>query len=272
MDNPDCLNVLSLCSGYAGLERGLEHTGVRVRTIAYVEREAYAVANLVAKMEAGVLDPAPIWTDVTSFDARPFRGLVDVVTAGYPCQPFSIAGKRLGTEDERHLFPHIERIIREVQPRYCFFENVRGHLSMGFREVYGRLRSLGYSVEAGIFSAEEVGAPHKRERLFILAYADGEWELQSGRSLGEERQRVGDCGAEVAHANYGGCHGRTWDEWEERREESKNGSWWESEPGLDRVVDGCPNRVDRLRLMGNGVVPQQAALAWETLRRIVDDK
>jgi hypothetical protein len=99
--------------------------------------------------------------------------LVDIVHGGYPCQPFSIAGRKLGDKDPRHLWPHIARIVREIEPRFCFFENVGGHLRLGFEQVHDDLRSMGYRVAAGLFTAEEVGAPHKRERLFILAYAEG---------------------------------------------------------------------------------------------------
>lgn len=140
----------------------------------YVEREAYAAATLVARMENAALDRAPVWDDVATFDGRPWRGLVDIIHGGYPCQPFSIAGRKLGDKDPRHLWPHVARIVREVEPALCFFENVGGHLRLGFEQVHDDLRSMGYRVKAGLFTAEEIGAPHKRERLFIMAYRDGD--------------------------------------------------------------------------------------------------
>nr|WP_244327606.1 DNA cytosine methyltransferase [Roseibium sp. RKSG952] len=140
------------------------------RTVGHVERETYAAAILVARMEEAALDPAPVWDDVASFDGRPWRGAVDIVTAGYPCQPFSVAGKRRGADDPRHLWPHVSRIIGEIEPPFVFLENVAHHLRLGFPEVAGGLVGMGYRVAAGLFTAAEVGAPHKRERLFILAH------------------------------------------------------------------------------------------------------
>lgn len=164
---------MSLCSGAGGLDLGLRLAIEELRTICYVEREAYAASLIVARMEDAALDCAPVWDDISTFDGRPWRGLVDIVHGGYPCQPFSIAGRKLGDKDPRHLWPHVARIVREVEPRLCFFENVGGHLRLGFEQVHDDLRSMGYRVAAGLFTAEEVGASHKRERLFILAYAEG---------------------------------------------------------------------------------------------------
>lgn len=170
VDNPfDNPSILSLCPGVRGLERGLIRAIGPVRAIAYVEIEAFIIENLVCEMEQGLLDSAPIWSNVKTFDAKPFAGKVSGILAGYPCQPFSHAGARTGTDDPRHLYPFISGIIQAAGPIWCFFENVAGHLTLGFPEVSADLRSMGYSVEAGIYSAEEVGAPHERDRLFILA-------------------------------------------------------------------------------------------------------
>ena len=111
---------ISLCSGYGGIDLGLRRVLPDVRTVAYVEIEAFACANLVEKMEQGSLDAAPIWTNLKSFDAKPFQGKVDILSGGFPCQPFSHAGQRKGTEDPRHLFPDIERIILECNPNIVF--------------------------------------------------------------------------------------------------------------------------------------------------------
>ncbi len=121
-------------------------------------------------MEEKRLDAAPIWTNLKTFDGKPWRGVVDCITGGYPCQPFSVAGKKLGNKDPRHLWPDIKRLIQEIQPPICFFENVSNHLRVGFEEVANDLRQLGYKIKAGLFTAQEVGSPHQRERLFILAY------------------------------------------------------------------------------------------------------
>jgi len=169
VDNPQHLTVLSLCSGYGGLELGLSRALENPLRVIAVEVEAYALANLVAKAEEGKLAIEALYPDLKTFPAERFSGCFDIITAGYPCQPFSVAGKQLGEKDPRHLWPHIARIIKAVRPVYGFFENVPGHLTLGFPEVYCSLRDMGYSVEAGLFTASEVGAPHKRQRLFILA-------------------------------------------------------------------------------------------------------
>lgn len=183
----------------------------RLRTVAYVEREAYAAAALVARMADSTLDQAPVWDDVTSIGDPEFVECVEgfrplLVTAGYPCQPFSLAGKRLGANDPRHLWPFIDDFIGRVKPECVFLENVPGHLGLGFGRVRGDLESRGYRVAAGLFSALEAGASHKRERLFILALADADCDrrLECPRSELETR-RPGIVGSPVADAqnSYG---------------------------------------------------------------------
>jgi DNA (cytosine-5)-methyltransferase 1 len=161
--------ILSICTGIRGLERGVERAGANIRVVAYVEIEAFICFNLVAAMESGLLAPAPIWTDLKTFPFEQFRGKIHGIIGGYPCQPFSVAGDRNGESDPRHLWPFIKCGIEAVKPIWCFFENVPGHLSLGYQAVREDLQQLGYRVEEGIFSAEEVGAPHQRKRLFILA-------------------------------------------------------------------------------------------------------
>jgi len=166
----DAPTLLSFCTGYGGLERGIERVIGAVRVLAHVEIEAYAIANLVDKMETGQLVPAPVWTNVKTFPVELFRDRVDILTAGYPCQPFSAAGARQGSEDPRHLWPSIRRAIKSIRPAMCFFENVEGHISLGLSTVLSDLEEDGYRTTWGIFSAAEVGAPHQRKRVFILAY------------------------------------------------------------------------------------------------------
>ena len=187
---------LSFCTGYGGLDSGIEAVVGPVRNLAYVEIEAYAIANLVDKMEAGRMVSAPVWTNVKTFPAHLFRNCVDILSAGYPCQPFSAAGKRDGEEDPRHLWPHIGRTIDVIRPAVCFFENVEGHISLGLRTVLADLFGLGYRVETsrgeptwGIFSASEVGAPHQRKRVYIMAYRDDSRlvELWGGKPAQQEQ-------------------------------------------------------------------------------------
>ena len=142
-------------------------------------------------MQDKTLDEALIWTDLKTFDGRAWRGKVDCITGGYPCQPFSVAGKKLAEKDPRHLWPEIKRLITEIEPPICFFENVGGHLRLGFEQVANDLSELGYKVKAGLFTAQEVGAPHKRERLFILAYRDSiRSSIQSNRNIGELEKEI----------------------------------------------------------------------------------
>ena len=309
--------VIAFCAGYCGIERGLDLAGVKHRVLAYVEIEAFAIANLVSKMESGELVPAPIFTDLKTFPAHLFRDCVDIITGGYPCQPFSAAGKRLGTEDPRHLWPFIRRHIESIRPVRCFFENVEGHISLGLREVIGDLEGAGYQATWGIFSAAEVGAPHQRKRVYIMAnsISAGVWDndrppANEGRSaaqFGRADVRQGDreersvrpesagsssaavLGSEVlADTISEGLqrHARDGNDIEEsgryRAQATRSTSAssvssgelnkWPPEPRLGRVVDGCPDRVDRIRLLGNGVVPQTAAKAWITLNERIKNE
>lgn len=168
------LNYISLCPGGGGLDFGLELAIPHARPVCLVEREAFAVARLVAAMEEKSMAPAPVWSDVRTFDGRPWRGIVDGVIGGIPCQPHSVAGKRRGKDDDRDLWGDARRIIIQSGAWWCLIENVRGILTSGGAErVWNDLHRLGFDVEAGLFSAEEIGAPHRRERLFILAVANG---------------------------------------------------------------------------------------------------
>jgi DNA (cytosine-5)-methyltransferase 1 len=161
--------AISFCPGIRGIERGVERVIGPVRTLCFVEIEAIIIQNLVDEMEACCLDAAPIWSDCKTFPAHLFRGRIDWIFGGYPCTPFSLAGLRKGEDDPRHLWPFIRSHVKAIEPMGCFFENVDDHLTLGFDTVYKDLRALGYTVEAGVFTAEEVGAPHERQRLFILA-------------------------------------------------------------------------------------------------------
>lgn len=210
MDNPfKSPAILSLCPGVLGLERGIERAIGRINVVAYVEIEAFIITNLVTAMEQGVLAPAPIWSDVKTLDPQMFRGKLQGIIGGYPCQPFSNAGNRLGTDDPRHLAPYILRIIAATRPVWCFFENVEGHLSLGYDIIYQSLRALGYKVESGVYSAEEVGATHQRKRLFIFAIrADvleharngHEWDVRGGfREEPPQQRSVTYSGSEMEH-------------------------------------------------------------------------
>jgi len=290
--------VLSLCTGYGGIERGLELAGLEHRVLAHVEIEAFAIANLVAKMENGQLPPAPIWSNLKTLPVECFRDRVDLITGGYPCQPFSAAGQRKGTDDPRHLWPYIRRHVETIRPVQCFFENVEGHISLGLREVIADLEGLGYRTAWGIFSAREVGAPHQRKRVYILAdtrnlsnpwnngtsirYVKSKTQGQTTPAVNAVSpcSTLSDTSSErlEGQTRHGkDCSQSRWIGEKEKRPVSKgsvrNGepNLWPPEPVLGRVVDGCADRVDRIRLLGNAVVPQTAAKAWLTLQQKIED-
>jgi DNA (cytosine-5)-methyltransferase 1 len=256
-------NHLSLCAGIGGIDLGLRRVVRGLRTVAMVEREGFCVSHLASKMEAGELDPCPIYPDLLRFPWEKYRGLVDIVSGGFPCQPFSQAGSRKATEDSRHLWPHIKAGVSVLRPSFCFFENVDGIASAkspGYHSVLHHvlsdLEEMGFRATAGQFSAEEVGAPHLRKRWFILAHSDS-----------ERLERVRECHAAEGWeepTGYGGSCGQVWPS--RPGEQQKK---WEpprtTQPGLGGHVDGVSNRVDRLRALGNVVVPQVAATAFSTL-------
>ncbi|OCJ65011.1 hypothetical protein A6U97_11970 [Agrobacterium tumefaciens] len=283
---------VSLCAGVGGLELGLHIAEPEYRTVCYVEREAFPAATLVARMEDQALDKAPIWDDVTTFDGTPWRGKVHILTAGYPCQPFSFSGRRKGEDDPRHLWPHVRRITEELDPEWCFFENVEGHMSLGAETVFGDLRSMGFTVKAGLFSAAEIGASHQRRRLFIVAHADKIDLLHEDRDGAGEQllQNAGRCGRSwITVRDRQGCEALDPDmALDESLRCNADAAFqlpifppapseferWS--PILDRRPDlqpelfgldhGMADRMDRSDAAGNGVVSLAAAYAWRTLR------
>ncbi len=321
--------ILSLCTGIGGLDLGL-HAGLRAvgrepRTVCMVEREAFAVAILGKAIAEGRMDDAPIWLgDLRELPSHELPR-VDWITGGYPCQPFSQAGKRLGEDDPRHLWPVILELIRTLRPRGVFFENVAGHMSLGLDRVLQDLAGCGFRSAFGLFTAEEVGAPHRRERVFILGLADGIREglegyagnVERSRWEGEQENRptppcrlcrggwtrvlfasdcTGDredgdleCPCEIDYAECycpgptedgvqyrtidGVLYGRRIDEWPARPGERQRGNepWRTLESGLGGNADGVSDRVDRLRALGNAVVPQQAELAFIRLWNLLQE-
>jgi len=197
--------ILSLCSGVGGLELGLRAALPESRVVGYVEREAFAASVLLARMEEKAMEPAPIWCgDLTDCDFTPFIGQVDCITAGFPCQPWSVAGKRKGTDDERWLWDHIVDTIRTVRPRYVFLENVPGLVTGGgLPAVLRSLAEIGFDAEWMCLRASAVGASHRRERVFILAHAQ---RYAGGASLAgrEEEGRVATRGSGCSVADAQG--------------------------------------------------------------------
>jgi DNA (cytosine-5)-methyltransferase 1 len=231
------------------------------RTVCAVEFEQYAVDVLVARQNDGLLPPFPIWDDVRTFDGRPWRGRVDVVSGGFPCQDISHAGKGAGIDGERSgLWGDMARIIGEVRPRFVFVENAPALTSLGLGRVLGDLAELWLDAEWDVFGAEDLGGPHKRDRIWIVGcdpnVADPA-ELFGNGSEGNPGQRVGSRAVSQSrddHRPSGVARPYIVRE-------------WLREPDVGRVADGVAAGVDRLHAIGNGQVPRVAAAAFELLRR-----
>lgn len=167
------LNELALFAGAGGGLLGSKLLGWQ--TVCYVEWDKYAIEVLKARIRDGYLDDAPIWDDAKNFDGHPWAGCVDIITAGFPCQPWSGAGKRLGELDKRNLWPDTLRIVREVRPEWILLENVARLLSNAYiRRIFADLAEVGYDARWDCISAAAIGAPHRRDRLWIVAHANSQ--------------------------------------------------------------------------------------------------
>jgi DNA (cytosine-5)-methyltransferase 1 len=332
------LTVGSLFSGIGGIDLGLERAGHRI--VWHSEIDKYAT-RVLAKHWPHV----PNLGDITRIQWNPKEHYVDIIAGGYPCQPFSTAGKRKGKKDQRHLWPYFLNAIRALRPRYALMENVRGHLTLGFGDVLADLAACGYSAEWQVIPASAIGAAHRRDRLVVVAYAENvlcdggdnnsrvgmgsetlpesrdgsrssnmaypdrkrshrtevdsaegrqsalvdvagrgetmadsdgrrlkerepETEPTSRTSGGSESGVMAD--SEVFFGDGGGHrHGETFAESHpglsdflasRKASGSANFGIWQTEPAVGRMADGIPARVDRLRGLGNAVVPQLAEL------------
>lgn len=292
------MNELHLFAGAGGGVLGGQLLGHR--TVCAVEIEPYPRSVLVARQNDGTFPPFPIWDDVRTFDGKPWRGIVDVVAGGFPCQDISVAGKGAGLDGARSgLWSEFARIIGEVRPRIAFIENSPALLARGLDRVLCDLTALGYDAKWGVVSAADVGAPHKRERLWIYATDtsiercdDGvsDWQKrcllhhEHGNAAQGERERLGRvCGAGTACSNVANTmrQGRQGGEGQQQttgqprlrsgtrpnqeQDICATGSNWAAEPGLGRVVDGMANRAHRLKAIGNGQVPLCAVTAFTIL-------
>lgn len=245
------LTHLSLFTGIGGIDLGLDRAGIA--TVGMVERDAYC-RRILAQHWRGV----PIHDDVTTITPSWIEtlGRIDVVSAGFPCQPFSRAGKQLGADDERWLWPATARAVRMARPRYVLLENVSALTTDGaaFGTILADLHTLGFDAEWATLRASDFGAPHNRERVYVLAYPQGVYGLTW--------DRVGPGGKRQSQIATGGLPRPS----VHQRRESASG-WLAREPRVDRLVDGVPSQVDRLRVAGNAVVPQVA----EWFGRIIAD-
>lgn len=242
------------------------------RTVCAVEIDGYARSVLVARQNDGSIGPFPIWDDVRTFDGKPWRGSVDLVSGGFPCQDISIAGKGAGITGARSgLWREMARIIREVGPSFVFIENSPMLVHRGLDAVLRDLAEMGFNVRWCCLGAADAGAPHKRERIWILANAKSGRQPMRRRTQGKGRHalwgNLSPKGKQVRHADRQGLEigeSQSDDHGSEQPTVERAG-WWESEPKLGRVAHGVADRVDRLKCIGNGQVPAVVKLAWETL-------
>ena len=243
------MRELSLFTGAGGGLLGTKLLGWE--HIGYVEWNEYCQQVIAARIRDGYLPSAPIFTDVREFvqsgAAEQYRGIADVVSAGFPCQPFSVAGKQAGADDERNMWPATRDVIRLVRPAVAWLENVTGLLATGYcRIIFGELAALGYDAQWGVFSASGVGAPHRRERIFIAA---NDRSQRVPRNVSSTVQRIDGF-------PWGKDGGRDQD-WAKRS--------GVPEPVIRRLGNGVPYGVERLRAAGNGQVPAVVRRAWKCL-------
>ena len=225
------MNELALFAGAGGGILGGHLLGWR--TVCAVERSAYCARRLMQRQNEGHLPPFPVWDDVRAFDGRAWRGLVDVVSGGFPCQAHSSAARGRTVADD--LWPEMRRVVADAAPRFVFAENV---VRKAIDNAAEDLEAMGYKTRCIALAASDLGADHIRQRYWLLAYTDDDSEL------------LLPVDAEVAelprvHAGI-----------------------WEAEPDEPRMDDGVAHRVDRLAATGNGQVPVVAAAAWQMLTRL----
>jgi DNA (cytosine-5)-methyltransferase 1 len=262
------MNELALFAGAGGGILGGMLNGWK--TVCAVEINEYCQRVLMQRQNDGIFEPFPIWGDITTFDGKPWNGCVDIVTGGFPCQDISVAGKGKGLDGERSgLWGEMARIIGEVRPKHVFVENSPALTIRGGTRVISDLTEMGYDCRWGVVGAHHVGAPHRRDRIWIVANSHSMRESQPKRIEQDQRRRASDSSQEsnVANANSAqrerSCSpigiqpqhaniGRT--------------SWWEVEPGMGRMVDGMADRSHRLKAIGNGQVPGVVRKAWEILK------
>lgn len=295
----------SLFSGIGGLDLAAEWAGMEIAWQCEIDPFCRKVLQ-------------KHWPEVTQYDnITKLDGTkiqpVDIIFGGYPCQPYSHAGKRGGAEDDRALWPQMFRLIQEIRPTWAIGENVAGHVTLGLDETLSDLESIGYSCQPFVIPAVAVDAPHRRDRVFIVAYSKGErFDARRTESKGFERElrftrggssslanakgkrrdetREHQSGREEERSSFGGIASnasiKRCDQMEQhdgRRTEregpicqdrkcsieyGRGESWWSVEPSVGRVAHGIPGRVDRLKSLGNAVVPQQAYPIFQAISNI----
>jgi len=269
------VHVLDLFSGIGGISLGLESVGYK--TIGFCESDDYCSRVLRRHWR-----DVPIHPDVRELDGRQYKDTAQLVAGGFPCQPFSVAGQRGGSDDDRNLWPEMFRVIREVEPTWCLIENVPGIVWMELDRVLADLEDEGYACQAFDIPAAAVDANHIRARIWIVAYSDSNAIRQRPERPAEgwvevcrrRHAELIDVGSDVADAEgerlEGGLSPGSQSAAGVRllsdgRSEQSGGRHWAAEPELGRVAHGIPNRVDRMRGLGNSVVPAVVAELGEII-------
>jgi DNA (cytosine-5)-methyltransferase 1 len=276
------LNELALFAGAGGGILAGHLLGWR--TVAAVEIEDYPRRVLLQRQADGFLPRFPIWDDICTFDGKPWRGKIDVISGGFPCQDISAAGKGAGLDGERSgLWGEMARVIYEVQPRFVFVENSPMLTSRGLGRVLGDLASMGFDAKWGVLGAADVGANHQRDRIWIkskrnqfspppphlhLDYTDSTYEQRNKRTKRTSKKYAYiDSSSQSEMADTRCKRTQISLKWEQPTKQFADGpSWWQIEPRLDRVAHGVASRMDRLKAIGNGQVPLCAATAWRILK------
>jgi len=282
------MRILDLFSGIGGFSLAGEWAGYE--TVAFCEIEPFA-KKILKKNFPNV----PIFDDIRKLKRSDINGTVDVITGGFPCQPFSVAGRKKGTQDNRDLWPQMFRVVKEFKPTWIIGENVANFISMAFQRTKTDLESQGYEVQPFIIPACAVGARHRRDRVWIVGYSkhNGSFTTEEQRGFdkasnnNKERKEkafqlkgAGRQGNDEAMANTDSIRQSRQGEFirplckKKDRERKANRTdysrqedqdWWKSEPNVGRVAHGVSDRVDRLKGLGNAIVPQ---VAYQILKAI----
>lgn len=240
------MNALSLFSGIGGLDIAAEWAGFK--TVAFCERDEFC-QKVLRKHWPDVR----IFDDVRTIDTSELPA-IELVHGGYPCQPFSVAGRQKGKNDDRHLWPAMFAVIEATRPAWVVAENVKGHITLGLDDVLRDLEGAGYAARPFVIPACAIGANHTRERVFTVAYASSDGLADGTRSASIETADADEAQGQNEAGDTERCR-RLRVELDRRSYEAWGGG---IEPGIRRAVDGVRNRMDRLKSLGNAVVPQQA--------------
>jgi len=269
---------VDLCSGIGGFSLGFEWAGLS-KPILFCDVEPWC-RRVLSKHWPDV----PVASDVKELANDPDRNVpdCDILTAGYPCQPFSLAGERRGTEDDRHIWPYILSIIQAKRPAWCVFENVYGHVSMGLDEVLSDLEREAYATRPFIVPACAADAPHRRDRVWIIARNVGDTRrtsIKARRNTKARKEAVWGAATsdhkrssqDVADTDNSGREEQRWPQPAQPKHKAPQcGGGWLVEPAVGRVANGIPRRVDRLRGLGNAIVPQIAMRIGQTIKAVAD--